>query len=133
MAPEVNLSFEQVRSGDLGYLWVNIDNGSVRVGKARVKKLADKTIIKSINIFPEYERRGFARQAVDRLKGSSRQLVADRVRSSARGFWERMGFVDAGDGNYTWRAAGMSYRANWAGRGEHVVDQAGLAYADGDG
>lgn len=112
MTPEVNFSFEQVRSGDPGYLWVNIDNGSVRVGKARVKKLTDKTIIKSITIFPEYERRGFARQAVDRLKASSRRLVADRVRATARGFWERMGFVDAGDGNYTWPAAGMSYRAN---------------------
>jgi len=29
-------------------------------------------------------------------------IIADRVRYTAIGFWQKMGFEDKGDGNYIW-------------------------------
>jgi len=32
----------------------------------------------------------------------AREIIADKVRGTARGFWEKMGFSDMGNGNYRW-------------------------------
>ena len=102
MADNLAIKMENVKEGDSRYCWVNIELGDTRVGKARIRKVYRKLIIKNINIFPEFERHGFAAQTVDQLKETAREIIADRVRSSARGFWEKMGFTDTGDGNYVW-------------------------------
>ncbi len=96
------LKLDNIRQGDPGYYWLNIELGKSRVGKARIKKYRDKIIIKSINIFPEYENRGIARQVVESFKGLAKEIIADRVRRPARGFWEHMEFSDCKDGNYRW-------------------------------
>ena len=102
MAENLSIKTENIKEGDSGYCWVNIELGGTRVGKARIKRNYRKIIIKNINIFPEFEGRGFAAQTVDLFKKAAREIIADRVRGTARGFWERMGFTDIGDGNYRW-------------------------------
>ena len=94
MPDNLTIKTENVKEGDSRYCWVNIELGDTRVGKARIKRIYRKIIIKNINIFPEFERHGFAETA--------REIIADRVRDTATGFWEKMGFEDRGDGNYRW-------------------------------
>ena len=106
MADKLTIKVIPVKEGDSHYCWVNIELGGIRVGKVRIKKIYRKIIIKNINIFPEFERRGFAKQAVDFFKRTSREIIADRVRGTARGFWERLGFSNMGDGNYRWVSDG---------------------------
>jgi len=102
MPQELSIKYEYVRQGDSHYRWVNIELGDIRVGKARIRIIYRKIIIKNINIYPEFERRGFASQTVDLFKETSREIIAENVRVTARDFWERMGFRDTGDGNYRW-------------------------------
>lgn len=102
MEENLTIKTENVRKWDTCYFWVNIELGGTRIGKARIKKIYSRIIIKNINIFPEFERRGFAAQTVELFKETAREIVADRVRDTARGFWEKMGFKDTGDGNYVW-------------------------------
>ena len=102
MADTLTIKTESVNKEDSRYYWVNIEIGDTRVGKARIKKIYGKIIIKNINIFPEFEGRDFATQVMNLFKKTAREIIADRVRSTARGFWEKMGFTDTGDGNYVW-------------------------------
>jgi len=102
MADTLTIKTENIKEGDSRYCWVNIELGSTRVGKARIKRIYRRIIVKNITIFPEFEGRGFATQTVDLFKQMAREIIADRVRGTARGFWENMGFSDTGDGNYRW-------------------------------
>ena len=104
MTDKLTIKTEDIRKGDSSYCWVNIELGGAMVGKARIKRVYRKIIIKSIVIFPEFERRGYAAQTVNLFKETAREIIADRVRGTARGFWEKMGFEDKGDGNYRWVA-----------------------------
>jgi len=108
MVDNLTVNQENIKEGDPHYCWVNIELGDARVGKARIKKIYSKVIIKTITIFPEFERRGIARQTIDLFKKEAREIIADRVRDTARGFWERMGFSDTRDGNYRWASNGSS-------------------------
>jgi len=102
MAENLTIKSQNIKEGDSTYSWVNVELGGTRVGKARIKRIYRRVIIKNITIFPEFQRRGLARKIIDLFKDTAREIIADRVRSSARGFWERMGFSDTGDGNYRW-------------------------------
>ena len=102
MVRDLSMKEESIKEGDSGYCWVNIEIGGTRVGKARIKKIYSRLVIKNITVFPEFEGHGIAKQAIDLFKESAREIIADRVRGSARGFWERMGFSDTRDGNYRW-------------------------------
>lgn len=83
--------------------WLNIDCGATRVGKAR-GLINDKVLtIHSINIFPEFEGRGYGKQTVEMFQAAFDMIVADRVRHTAIGFWEKMGFDRNNNGNYVWR------------------------------
>ncbi len=102
MKEKLNIRMENIKQGDSSYCWVNIELGSARVGKVRIKKVYRRLIIKNINIFSEFERCGYARQIVELFKETAKEIIADRVRGTAKGFWEKMGFFDVGDGNYRW-------------------------------
>lgn len=102
MKEKLSIRMENIKEGDSSYCWVNIELGSARVGKVRIKKVYRRLIIKSINIFPEFERRGYAKQTVDLFKETAREIIADRVRGTAKGFWEKMGFSETRDGSYRW-------------------------------
>ena len=85
-----------------GYDWANINLGIDRVGKARCKIENDVFIIYSINVFPDYEGQGIGKAFVMESQRQFRKVVADRVRYTAIGFWEKLGFVDNHDGNWVW-------------------------------
>ena len=75
----------------------------IQVGKARCRIEARKLTVFSIGIYPEFQRQGFARAVVDHLKGNYDLIVADRVRFTARPFWEEMGFHEEGNsGDFSW-------------------------------
>jgi len=85
------------------YNWMNIDRNGVRVGKVR-GLINDRLLtISSIIIFPEFEGRGFAKKTISMFKKSFDTIIADRVRHTAIGFWEKMEFVPDGNGNYIWK------------------------------
>ncbi|NVM22305.1 MAG: GNAT family N-acetyltransferase [Desulfobacterales bacterium] len=104
MSENLTIRTKNIKEGDSNYCWVNIELGNQRVGKVRIRKIYSKVVIKNISIFPEFQGRGFGKEVVDLFKEKAREIVADRVRATARGFWERMGFSDTEDGNYTWRS-----------------------------
>ena len=85
------------------YDWANISVDNQRGGKLRCSISGNTLTIWSINVFPEFEGRGYARQSIEVLKHSFDTIIADRVRFTAIGFWERMGFAEREDG--TWIAA----------------------------
>lgn len=85
-----------------GYDWANINIGDNRVGKARCKIAGDMFVIYSINVFPEYEGHGIGKAFVLESQHHFKIVVADRVRYTAIGFWEKLGFVDNHDGNWVW-------------------------------
>jgi len=85
------------------YDWMNIERNGVRVGKVRGLINGKTLTIHSINIFPEFERHGFARKTIGMFKKSFDIITADRVRYTAIGFWEKMQFENDGNGNYTWK------------------------------
>ncbi len=83
--------------------WMNIDRGDVRVGKMRGLISGRELIIYSINIFPEFEGHGYAKDTIEMFKAHFDTIIADRVRYTAIGFWERMGFDSSNNGNYVWK------------------------------
>jgi len=85
------------------YDWMNIERCGQRVGKVRCLIDGKTLTICSINIFPEFEGRGFARKTIMMFKKSFNAIIADRVRYTAIGFWGKMKFVPDGNGNYIWK------------------------------
>jgi len=101
--PKLTFKLLDRESQHSDYDWMNIDRGTTRVGKVR-GKISGKTLtINSINIFHEFERRGYARRTIEMFKKSFDTIIADRVRYTAVGFWEKMGFYSEKDSNYVWK------------------------------
>jgi N-acetylglutamate synthase-like GNAT family acetyltransferase len=85
------------------YDWADISIDNARIGKARCKKEQSTIIIYSINIYPEWEEHGYGREFVDYCKRHFEIVIADRVRHSAIGFWEALGFRDNKDGSWIYQ------------------------------
>jgi len=85
------------------YRWMNIEVNGTRVGKMRVKASEETLTIYSITIFPEFQLHGYASKVIRTLQESHKELIADRVRQTARGFWRKMGFEADGAGNFAWQ------------------------------
>jgi len=96
---EMDRGFDKISK----YRWFNIELGSTRIGKVRILSLKKRLIINSIIIFPEFERNGYAREVIDRIKDTYEEIVADRVRNRAIGFWQKMDFFADKNGNYIWK------------------------------
>jgi len=105
----ISIKFISQQQQNSEYDWADISFEDIRVGKARCKLIAGKgaesstIIIHSINIYPEWAGHGYGREFVDHCKLNFGVIVADRVRHTAIGFWETMGFVDNNDGNWIYR------------------------------
>lgn len=84
------------------YIDVEIGNG-VRVGKVRCLFRYETVTIFNITVFEEYERKGYGRRILDRLKAQHEKVIADKVRYSAQAFWSKMDFKPCPDGNWEWR------------------------------
>jgi hypothetical protein len=99
----ISIVFISKKKQNSEYDWADISKGTVRIGKARCK-IKDSTItIHSINIYPEFERGGYGRKFVEHCKKNYNVVIADRVRPTAVGFWEAVGFRDMRDGNWVYR------------------------------
>lgn len=86
------------------YDWADISNAGERVGKVRCQ-IEDKAIvIYSINIYPEYSGHGYGRKFVEYCKAHFRKVIADRVRPTAVGFWEAMGFHNSADETWVYQS-----------------------------
>jgi ribosomal protein S18 acetylase RimI-like enzyme len=94
------LSKESVHSN---YDWLNIFMESILIGKLRGKFDRKIVTIYTVQIFPEYQGRGYGRQVIELLEKDYKTIVADRVRFSAKGFWEKTGFVERDDGCYVFQ------------------------------
>jgi GNAT superfamily N-acetyltransferase len=86
-----------------GYDRIDIDLPEARIGNVRCRFMGEKVVVYSIQIFPEFQRNGYATATIDMLKSRYQVIVADRVRFTARGFWEKMGFAPLPDGNWEYR------------------------------
>lgn len=92
------------RTAALGdYDWYDVEKDGTQVGKARCRIEPDRFTVFSIMVYPEYEGRGYARAVVGQFQAEHAFIVADRVRYTARAFWERMGFAPETIDRYTWR------------------------------
>ena len=89
-----------------GYDHIDIDLTDVRVGSVRCRFMGEKVIVYSIQVFPEFQGNGYGKAAIDMLKSRFSVLVADRVRFTAREFWEKMKFKELPDGNWEYRYPG---------------------------
>jgi len=85
------------------YDWLNIFADSTYVGKIRSKIESRKLTIYTIMIFPEFQHSGYGESVIDVIKQDYPVIVADRVRTTAIGFWEKMGFVKIADGIFEYR------------------------------
>lgn len=105
--PQLTLT---VRTDSEGYDHIDIDLPEVRVGSVRYRTKGDHAIIYSIQIFPEFQGNGYGRFTVDYFKRHYKVLIADRVRYTARDFWEKMDFVqEPNDEHY-------EHQWSWAAR-----------------
>ena len=82
------------------YRWLNIDRNGQRVGKARGRVDNNILTIYSITIFQEFEGKNYGSKTIEVFKEHFNTIIADRVRPTAIGFWEKMGFSNNGDGSY---------------------------------
>ena len=93
----ITISRDQNQLQNEAYDWLNISINNERVGKARCKIIGDAITIYSINIFPEFQGNGYGKYFVDECKKQYKKLIADRVRFTAIGFWEKMGLEKVND------------------------------------
>ncbi len=96
----VVLSKKSTRSS---YDWLDIYIDSTLIGKLRGKFWGEGLTIYSVQIFPQYQGKEYGCQVIELLKEDYDTIVADRVRYSARGFWEKVGFVERNDGCYVFQ------------------------------
>lgn len=89
-----------------GYDRIDIDLPEVRVGNVRCRFMGEKVIVYSIQIYPEFQGNDYATVVIEMLKARFPVLVADRVRFTARSFWEKMLFTALPDGNWEYRRPG---------------------------
>jgi len=112
-ADGIEIKTDWAFTGASKYTWLNIELKGQRIGKVRVDISGDVLKIYSLTIFPEFQGHGYARKVITlfqtdwRLERpnspqSYKAIVADRVRYTAKGFWEKLGFVDDNHGNYVW-------------------------------
>ena len=99
----LSIEFTSKEQQQSQYDWADISSGSDRVGKARCIIKGSTIIIHSINIYPAWEGLGYGREFVNYCKSNFQLVIADRVRHSAIGFWEAMGFCNDNDGNWSYR------------------------------
>ena len=97
--PELTIT----RNDTLGFDRIDIDLPDVRVGNVRCRFMGKTVIVYSIQVFPEFQGNGYGTATIDMLKGQFQVIVADRVRFTAREFWEKKGFKELPDGNWEYR------------------------------
>ena len=85
------------------YDWMNVFLDGQFVGKIRGKIQGKTVTIYTITIFSEFQEMGYGKQVIERLQETFDIIIADRVRYSAIGFWEKMNFRARSDGCFEYR------------------------------
>ncbi len=102
--PELKTAFISREQSKSNYDWADLSIRGEIIGKARCLINNHEFTIFSINIYPEYQGKGYGKKFIELIKPQFRKITADRVRYSAIGFWENIGFVrDGASGNWTYR------------------------------
>jgi hypothetical protein len=109
---EINITNKATSSSPFD--WINLNRLGVRVGKIRVSMHDNILTIYSINVFPEFEGNGYARRSLDFFKGSFNKIIADRVRHKATGFWDKMGFLNSGNGSYVYDKEAQRFTSQYS-------------------
>lgn len=103
IAPGLELS-QLPRRAEIGdYDWFDLEHGGDQVGKLRCRIESDRFTVFSIMIYPEFEKKGFARLVIEHFQREYEVIIADRVRYTARDFWTKMGFLAEGPDTFVWR------------------------------
>lgn len=84
------------------YDWFDLEVLGTQVGKARCRIEGQRLTVFSIMVYPEHEKRGYARALIEHFKTEYRVIAADRVRYTARDFWTKMGFAPESEDLYVW-------------------------------
>ena len=100
---KIAIDFLKKKAQHSEYDWADISVGDERVGKARCKIDTSKITICTINIYPEFEGHGYGREFVEYCKSQYKVVVADRVKYTAIGFWEAVGFLNNNDGSWIFK------------------------------
>jgi chemotaxis protein methyltransferase CheR len=103
IAGSLRIAKDHAFSGVSTYTWLNLEGQGERVGKMRVRMVDETLTIYSLTIFPEFQGHGCAREVISSFQETYHQIVADKVRAKARGFWEKLGFDELQNGDYIWR------------------------------
>ena len=103
MAPVLKLIAAQKSETHSEYDWMNVFLDEEFVGKIRGKIQGKAITIYTITIFPEFQAHGTGRLVIERMQETFESIVADRVRFTAVGFWEKMNFVARPDGCFEYR------------------------------
>jgi ribosomal protein S18 acetylase RimI-like enzyme len=90
---ELNIEFIPREKQKSEFDWANIEFNSQQVGKSRCLIKGNELTICTITIYPEYQGNGYGKEFVERAKHKFNKIIADRVKYSAIGFWEKVGFV----------------------------------------
>jgi GNAT superfamily N-acetyltransferase len=96
----ISIEFVSKEKQHSHYDWADISLRDNRIGKARCKIDHSTIIIHSINIYPEWAGHGYGKEFVDFCKSHFHDVIVDRVRPNAIGFWEAEGFHNNSDGNW---------------------------------
>jgi GNAT superfamily N-acetyltransferase len=95
----IQISFIPREQQHSEYDWANIYHNNESVGKARCLIQGDEFTIYSINIYPEYQGHGYGKAFVENAKHIYTKIIADRVRYTAIGFWDTLGFIQDDENN----------------------------------
>ncbi|PWR74226.1 GNAT family protein [Methanospirillum lacunae] len=100
----ISIHFNSRKEQNSLYDWADISVGESRIGKARCKIDKSTITIFTINIYQDWERRGYGKEFIDYCKEHYLTVIADRVRPVSIGFWESMEFTDTMDGCWIFHA-----------------------------
>lgn len=103
LSPGLMLTLSPKSETRSDYDWMNIYFDAQFVGKIRARIKGKTITIYTITIFPEFQAHGCGKQVIDRLLETFDTIIADRVRYTAIGFWEKMDFLARPDGCYELR------------------------------
>lgn len=97
---DYTIRLERAVSPGMEAWWLNFDRADERVARMRFSLCGDSVVVYSIMVFQKYRGIGLGKMIVEMLKERYREVLADRVRYTARDFWSKMGFIDMQDGRY---------------------------------
>lgn len=80
------------RGGFTCEVWVEVfEDGDWSVAsESRVLMSANELLIDSLTVYPQYQRRGYGRMMVDKLKEMGLRVKPIGVLYSAEGFWDKV-------------------------------------------